>query len=749
MPDPTFEELYAQLTEAEHRSAAHEALIRAIQALDEASLPFRRFRGRKKLPVVKAQDKTRLMGLHQTIGAKAEALLAGQDSPELKELAKKIAALSSQNYKALLQYNPNTPRTLESLEEQSRTLVLHVGRNEFGQAQNLGANLSERMPLALYDDNGKKISGLFTKKKTLEVQGAFQKALDAALASDDLKDNEIAKTAFRHLRENIGKPIKLRHPTSGQTVQLTDDPAKNIYELLRMSTVGSRGKRKIDSLNLFGVIKQFLPNEAAAQFLPEMCFQLKDQLNPIRNSISMNFSEAKIPEGARLDNRNAAMSTVADLLGMPRIVARSRPMKIVDENGNEIEGTFMELARGMDVKNLSPFAQVIDKNALEMSTGLGFKDVANLQVLDYICGNVDRHGANMAYQFDPNQKFYGVQGFDNDCSFGTLVPASGEGKNRMVGTKNMRAIPAGTYRRVMQLTPATLKYALRGFGLSEEELNAAGQRLMRLQTDLRNEKQFYEEHDRENRRQRGVLLPGHTRILEDNEWKDYPEDQYSTELSGEPSKNAFALACSQVKNMSRQWLEQERDFKDLSRTIAAGVRNRAYKSTAAREQKKADDLKRVLSKRTWSGFSSENYRNMQAAVKNYLEAQKQLAERLKTANSEDAKRSSNYHGAMDAVVTQADLERLRLLSQRMMEAARTYLNGKLVNGQVPANASDYTKRRIEVAQQVLEYGRQGETIKPEETRKAQANEAEAGKQIAHRNAVQAADMPKTPQIPQI
>ena len=201
--------------------------------------------------------------------------------------------------------------------------------------------------------------------------------------------------------------------------------------------------------------------------------------------------------------------------------------------------------------------------------------------------------------------------------------------------------------------------------------------------------------------------------------------------------------------MSKSWEKQEEDFRDLTETIAAGVKNRANRSTAAREQKKAAELQKVLDKRTWWGFSSGNYRNMQTAVKNYLQAQKQLTERLKAANSEDAKRSSAYHGAMDAVVTQADLERLRQLSQRMQEAAQTYLNGKLVNGQVPENASDYTKSRIEIARQVLEYGQQGAEIRPEETRKAQANEAEARKQIADRKAVQAADAPKTPEVPKI
>lgn len=749
MPEQSLEQLYTELRAAEERSPAHDALIQAIENLHQASRPFRRFLGRKKLPLVKARDKTRLMELHQQIGAAAERLLAGEERPELKEQVKKIAALSSVNYNALLQYNPNSPRTLESLEEQSRTLVLHVGRNEFGQARKLGANLSERMPLALYDDNGRKISGVFTKKNTLEVQEPFRKAIEAAMAAQEPEDKAIAEAAFQYLRDNIGKPRTLRSPLTNQEIQLTEDPAENIYQLMRNATVKRNGKRKIDNLDLCSLIRQILPTELANRFDPLMSVTFSEELTKFRDSVSMNLSGAKIPEGARLDSRNSAMSAVADLLGMPRLVARSRPLKIVDENGNEIEGTFMELAKGLDIKNLNGLAESIDKHALEDSTGFGFKDIANAQVLDYICGNIDRHSANMTYLFDPELKFGSVQLFDNDCSFGRLVLKKGEGKNRLVGVKDMRAIPADTYRRVMQLKPATLKYALRGFGLSEEELNAAGKRLETLQKDLQAELRYYQKFDRQNPRQRGILNPGHTRILEDHQWREYPMDQFSTELDGNPSKNTFALADSAIKGMKGRWQEQENAFRDLSATIAAGVKNRANRSTAAREQRKASDLERILDKRTWWGFSSENYRNMQTAVKNYLEAQKQLAERLRAANSEEAKRRSDYRGARDAVVTQQDLQRLQQLSQRMKQTAQAYLNGKLVDGVVPADASPYTKKRIEIARQVLDYGTQGATIRPEETRKALANEAEAAENIAKRNVLHAAEGPKTPVIPQI
>ena len=45
-----------------------------------------------------------------------------------------------------------------------------------------------------------------------------------------------------------------------------------------------------------------------------------------------------------------------------------------------------------------------------------------MQIIDYICLNTDRHGANMMYHFsnDNPPKFLGVTGIDNDNSFGTM-----------------------------------------------------------------------------------------------------------------------------------------------------------------------------------------------------------------------------------------------------------------------------------------------------------------------------------------
>ena len=89
----------------------------------------------------------------------------------------------------------------------------------------------------------------------------------------------------------------------------------------------------------FGIVlRKLLPREQQDDFDMDHATLLAEALTPRRSALVINHWTAKIPENSRLDSRNAAMSTVADLL----------------------------------------------------------------------CGNVDRHAANLAYQFDKNHKFIGV-----------------------------------------------------------------------------------------------------------------------------------------------------------------------------------------------------------------------------------------------------------------------------------------------------------------------------------------------------
>lgn len=107
MPEPSLQQLIQQYRAQAQVSQKHAAFLQAILNYETQTANFRQTRRRKKLPLVSAQDKTRLMELHKAIGNTAEEILKDKtETKALKDIVKKIAVLSAGSYQALLQYDP-------------------------------------------------------------------------------------------------------------------------------------------------------------------------------------------------------------------------------------------------------------------------------------------------------------------------------------------------------------------------------------------------------------------------------------------------------------------------------------------------------------------------------------------------------------------------------------------------------------------------------------------------------------------
>lgn len=736
MPEPSLQQLIQQLQA--QASEKHRALLDALRNYDTQTANFRQIRSRRKLPLVTAQDKTRLMELHKAIGSAAEEVLKDKgESKALKDIVKKITALSSGSYQALLQYDPvKEPKTLSSLEEEVRTLTIHQGSVLLGGAETLGGAQSERVPLSFLDGKGNRISGVFSKKKCIEpkrqLAEAFQKMTDLPFFS--LKpDSGNIRWLQNHFIEVIRKV-----PAFAQKLGRNAPDEDYLTAMMQECNITDKdGNNYIDPDRLKTCVE--LGQEESGQNIPaiseESWSQLARNFEPLISTLLFAHHTGKIPYGGRLDNRNAAMSAVADLLGMPSVVARAKPMRIIDKDGNVIEGTFMEAAKGMDPENLPPEAANIPRDALKNTDGKGFQDIANLQVLDYLCGNYDRHYANMFYQFDRNGKLIGVQGIDNDGAFGVIAKKelgrTGENYLHMTNLSNMKAMPKQTAERLMALDAATLKYALRGFGLSEEELTAAEHRLGFLKQAI----------IRSREKTRKGEKPS-LRIMSDSDFKKTSIDDLRKDALGGfnmKETNTFSTLDDTVYSLPELAAKQEKAYRDLRNATAVGMDNRAERAVAGKERAKGTALEALLSKRTWWGFSSGNYEELRRAAKGYISTYKAMENRLAEANKEENKRMANYHHELDAVVKEADLVRMQAASQRLRDAAMTYLTGKMPGFteedadqpvQYPEGASDYTKRRIDVALDALRLGRQGVEIKPVERQTAQDNlrQAQAAQQ---------------------
>ena len=483
----TLKEYYAQLNKIKTKTPAQNALLRAIKAVNVAGDKLRKPDRYKRIPYVHAEDRDKLMKLHEQVAVAAEAIVKDQkESAAVRELVAKFSALASANYTRLGAYEPDKqPKTLDAIEEEIRTMYLDHSEAEL--AGKKGDALSSRIPVSFLDNKGNRVNGLFTPKKEVSI---FQTLSD--------KFNEYAGDCLSEKGQQLVSGLMGKLEQRGPEL-IKKYKRRNFYPDDRSKAVGylfiygadPKDMHKMDSDSMAQVMMDAFPEETRGMSRndvinaigAEVLVNMGQAMEPFVADVRINMEDAAIADGSRIDSRNAAMSAVADLLHMPNVIARSRPMVLRDKNGNEIQGTFIAEAQGEDMQNLSAEAANIDKAAVEGTDGKAFKDMADLQVLDFICGNVDRHYANMFYQLK-NGKLVGVQGIDNDCSFGTFVPKDGESQKRLAGLFHMRAVSESTYERVMALNGDALKYALRGYGLSEAQLDAAAQRLDMVQKAL-------------------------------------------------------------------------------------------------------------------------------------------------------------------------------------------------------------------------------------------------------------------------
>ncbi len=487
MPMPEkLKEYYDQLNKVKTKSPALTAMLQAIKNVNTAADKLRKPDRYKRIPYVVAEDRDKLMALHKAVGSAAETLLKSeQESPAVKDIVRKFSALASANYTRLGAYEPDKqPKTLDAIEEETRTMYLdHSSADLAGKKGNA---LSSRIPISFLNHKGEKVNGFFTAKKQLNVYDA----LSAKLREHAEKcTTERGKRFYRELLQKLEAQAKAGKLNTDRRAC----PGDREYALSHMfvTAIDEKDDDKIDAAKITQVIKDAFGEETKNMSLVDIAndigadalTDLARDMEPYIAEVCINMRLAGIPDGSRIDSRNAAMSAVADLLHMPNVIARARPMVLRDKNGNEIEGTFMTEAQGEDVQNLSA-AAAVDEKAFEGTDGKALRDIADLQVLDFICGNTDRHFANMFYQIGKNKKLLGVQGIDNDCSFGLFVPQDGGSHMRLTGLDNLRAVSESTYERVMALNGDALKYALRGFGLSDKELDAAAKRLELMQKAL-------------------------------------------------------------------------------------------------------------------------------------------------------------------------------------------------------------------------------------------------------------------------
>ena len=569
--------------------------------------------------------------------------------------------------------------TVTQLYENSRSERIQT---DLSKAEKFGANLSIRYRINLKEENGVLRTG-----RNADLDGFFTISKKTPKTSERLKEiKEINKKNYGNKsvfsKGDRVQDIELLAFYLSRRVSKQDelfDAVMREPEKL-IASAYSTGKRKAEKNRFKKRILHYyksdiISDEQKAHFDnildkissdPGSYIAFIEYINSYakaENELGIN-EEIGISPDAKMDKRNSAMSMVADLIGCGKLIANSRNLQVMDTSTGKIYGgTFMEKAKGCDrnsvnTEDLEKFNQ-LSPSKIENSLQLK-KDIANLQILDWICGNGDRHSGNILYKIDDDGNLVGLVGIDNDTSFGDK-----DHNHNLSGInlENMVAIPEETAQKIMDMNKESFKIMLYGYDLSATEVNKALDRLEKLKVKLTTDAEYYKD------KPMGYVEAGRIKTVSDEEMNKlsmycnlayggrYPADKEQEQ--GLKDKNLFEVVAN--RGIGAKGYKQCRE--NLRKAIFKANGN--FVKEFYEMEKRSEEMDKVHAK-TW--FSHEQFPAMMQSLKNTKDVFSKIDKLLVN--------EGNKENMYNPIPSYEEITKMREQLNESLKACNTYIRTK-------------------------------------------------------------------------
>ena len=466
-------------------------------------------------PIVDTITLERLSKNYRSALKACDAVLKAEgQTPAMTELANEVKALLSKDSSALetAVVNKNSNYTLGEIIELGRSKTVDVGNAELNASS---GQMSARIPLNI-EGLG---DGFFTKstiadpytRMNLFIDGLENKYPDMSEVLEELREagpGNVGCICVNKLYDlfTLGRQLNAKLELSNDIEGMEAD-AKKYYAMMSGSVIKP------------ATLKKAMQNPDFLQCMLEFSEKMPPIINEYEFYVKDHKDGLSVGEGANIDKRNSAMSSISTLLGKKGLIAEAEPV-IVISNGIPSSGTFMKKSEGWEISNHDPKNPMALKDPETFDNHELFDDIAAIQAMDYICGNIDRHEGNFFFTFsnvNGKMKATGVTGIDNDMSFGNTKP---ENESHTIGNifirpENMGVIGEEFATKVMELDRPKLELALRGHGISTEEVDSAWKRTQHLQDEIRKGLEHYKDVEH------GKVDKGFLRIVPKDKWKKY------------------------------------------------------------------------------------------------------------------------------------------------------------------------------------------------------------------------------------
>ena len=357
-----------------------------------------------------------IMNAYKTALDTCGGFMEAEQNENMRVIPGKIRELLAQDVTTLSNLDANHPGSLPQAVAAARGQTVDISGQK---TVSMGQALSSRIPLSISDGKGGTLEGFFTEESIYDP-AENAKTLRDAVAKITKKYPQEAELFNSLLRESVSPEDALYYAWINDSKKTESIERFEKFLVARNPDLKDMVPISADAENALSEFSEMIDKAYTQTLIYNKCLGATEKTN--------------------IDKRNCAMSMMANLLGNPKLVAKSVPITVI--SGNETKtGIFMEKAKGVDLTHAPEDepARGFDFNHFSYTEGL--RSMAELQVLDYICLNCDRHEYNMLYQFDNRGKFAGVQGIDNDASFGIAVPENDKSVKFTVPVDHMISKP--------------------------------------------------------------------------------------------------------------------------------------------------------------------------------------------------------------------------------------------------------------------------------------------------------------------
>lgn len=592
----TYERLqafWASLERTPDKKTEH--LKQAIQNLSTAIKPYFEKNDWDEYPVPSKEECTKILDLYRRC---IDQALIIKDGPA--GLSAFVSLLTSDMSGIHFREYPDT-MSLRDMLTDARTSVLTISVKDL---PNSGANMSTRIPLKFEESSSS--PGFFTKQeiyrpedafkkmmKRYENEALYQKIIQTSVFKDHTKNYASAKAFFNTFTEDEHKKaLKALLDKANITPEEKARWFPDISDTVSVQNNADENRRQEQKL------------EIAKMLFDDLKGFFSDYLH-VLNQVDI-LETSGITANSRIDQRNCAMTTMAALLGQPDLIAKSRPV-ILNQNGQEQQGVFMEQVDGLDLNRIDPKGIDLNYDFFIYNHPDFLRSIADLQILDYICGNTDRHLGNMVYQTRPLDTrhlcFTGLTGIDNDTSFGTIT----EAKMNMTNPADMFVVSETVAKNVLALTKDHLVTALMPYQLSQKEIDAAWKRTKQIQKNITAGIRHFKNHKDSDSKKLDVKS-GCIRVVADSQWS-------KVKISSLSDCNNLFHRIQEVGNKAKnKYLEAAKSPRPYPYVTAKDMGTNAefdFEQIIQRTRKFLDDFQKTDTGKN----GSDEYREMIAALK--------------------------------------------------------------------------------------------------------------------------------------